>query len=51
MPILVLDNFEFLSISIPHILIDPEVFNTGEVVEGRRNFIQEHSLEVINLDI
>ena len=23
----------------------------GEVVEGRRNFIQEHSLEVINLDI
>ena len=23
----------------------------GEVVEGRRNFIQEHSLEVANLDI
>ena len=23
----------------------------GEVVEGRRNFIQEHSLEVSNLDI
>ncbi len=23
----------------------------GEVVEGRRNFIQDHSLEVINLDI
>ena len=28
-PILVLDNFEFLSISTPHILIDPEVFNTS----------------------
>ena len=29
------------------------IFETlmGEVVEGRRNFIQEHSLEVANLDI
>ena len=28
-PILVLYNFEFLSISTPHILINPEVFNTS----------------------
>ncbi len=47
-------NFRsLLLVKIDEINEAKSLFETlmGEVVEGRRNFIQEHSLEVINLDI
>jgi DNA gyrase subunit B len=42
-----------LQVKIEHLDEASEIFSTlmGDVVEPRRNFIQEHALEVVNLDI
>ena len=42
-----------LQVRVPHAQEAEEIFSTlmGDVVEERRNFIQEHALEVANLDV
>ena len=42
-----------LQVRVPHAQEAQEIFSTlmGDVVEERRNFIQEHALEVANLDV
>lgn len=47
------ENRRLLQVTVSHIDTADDIFSTlmGDEVEPRRNFIQEHALEVTNLDI